>query len=136
MSPAGGATAHYRDLRPGRYLPLALLLVALVGPFIIFSGARVARVVQAPVAALSPAWSEFQRDCTAGPSPGQGSTPQACLCWESHLQAEAIVPGYAVDELNAAQVGGGPAYTVPENLAGGPVGSTMAGCGLYGDSGA
>jgi hypothetical protein len=52
------------------------------------------------------------------------------VCWESHLEAAAIVPGYAVDALNAAQVGGGAAYTVGENLAGGPVGWAMASCGL------
>ncbi len=42
-----------------------------------------------------------------------------------------ILQGYAVDLLDAAQVGGGQVYTVPENLAGGPVGSMMQGCGLY-----
>lgn len=95
------------------------------------SGTAAHGSTRAPVAALSPAWSEFQADCVAGPAPGQGSTPQACVCWESNLQAEAIVPAYTVDALNAAQVGGGAPYTVGENLAGGPVGDAMAGCGLY-----
>ena len=133
MSPAGAGVAHFRDAaRPAPFIGAGLLAGAFVAlVFLLGSGSPAHASTPAPVAALSPAWAEFQGDCVAGPSPGQGSTPQACVCWESNLQAAAIVPGYAVDALDAAQVGGGPAYTVRENLAGGPVGGAMAGCGLY-----
>lgn len=66
--------------------------------------------------------------CVAGPSPGQGSTPEACVCWESHLEAVAILPAYAVDVLNAAQVGQGAAYTVRENIGNVAINNAMNGC--------
>ena len=132
MSPAGAGVAHFRNApRPAPFIGAGLLVGAFVAlAFLLSSGSPAHASTPAPVAALSPAWSEFQTDCTAGPAPGQGSTPQACVCWEGQLQAAAILPGYAVDALDAAQVGGGPSYTVGENLAGGPVGSAMASCGL------
>ena len=131
MSPAGGGAILY-IARPHKRLAWTILASAgLLSIVVLMSGGNAAHAsTRAPVAALSPAWNEFQADCVAGPSPGQGSTPQACICWESNLQAAAIVPAYAVDALDAAQVGEGPAYTVGENLAGGPVGGAMAGCGL------
>ena len=133
MSPAGAGVAHFRDAaRPAPFIGAGLLALAFVALlFLLRSGIPAHASTPAPVAALSPAWSGFQADCVAGPAPGQGSTPLACVCWETNLQAAAIQPGYAVDALDAAQVGGGPAYTVGENLAGGMVGEAMQGCGLY-----
>ena len=134
MSPAGAGVARFRDAaRPAPFIGAGLLALAFVALVFLLGGGSAAHAsTRAPVAALSPAWGEFQADCVAGPAPGQGSTPQACVCWESNLEAAAIVPGYAVDALDAAQVGGGPAYTVSENLAGDPaIGDAMQGCGLY-----
>ena len=131
MSPAGGGIAHFREPpRPAQFIGPALV-VAAVGLVLLLSGGSATHAYRtAPVAALSPAWSEFQQDCVSGPAPGQGSSPEACVCWEGNLVQAAITPGYAVDALNAAQVGGGPAYTVGENLAGGLLGPAMNGCGL------
>ena len=132
MSPAGAGAARYirkshRGLAWG-----VLLAVGFVGLLFIPGGGSAAHAsTRAPVAALSPAWAEFQVDCVAGPSPGQGSAPASCRCWESNLAQAEILPAYAVDALDAAQVGGGPAYTVGENLSGGMVGDAMEGCGLY-----
>jgi hypothetical protein len=66
----------------------------------------------------------------AGPSPGEGSTPEACVCWETKLQAAAIVPGYAVDVLLAAQAGGGLRYMEFENVGNVAVSGAARGCGL------
>ncbi len=132
MSPAGAGIAHFRDgPRPAQFIGPALV-VAAVGLVLLLSGGSPARAHAAapPLAALSPAWSEFQADCVSGPSPGQGSAPEACVCWESHLQAAGIVPGYAVDALNAAQVGGGPAYTVLQNIGNLTINNAAQGCGL------
>jgi hypothetical protein len=130
MSPAGAGVERFRESpRAAQFIGPALVVVA-VGLVLLLSGGSRAHASPAPIAALSPAWAEFQRDCVAGPAPGQGSAPEACVCWEQNLVASAIVPGYAVDSLNAARVGGGPAYTVSENLAGGPVGWAGNGCGL------
>jgi hypothetical protein len=82
-------------------------------------------------AAPLPGWTRFQAACEAGPSPGQGNPPRACTCWEANLRAEAIRPAYAVDALDAAQVPGGEAYTVPQRLGFSPVGLAMGGCWLY-----
>ena len=132
MSPAGSGAIRYIP-KPHKRLAWTVLATAgLLSILLLTSGGSAAHAsTRTPVAALSPAWNEFQADCTAGPTPGQGSTPQACVCWEGQLQAEAILPGYAVDALDAAEVGGGAGYMVPENLAGGMVGDAMQGCGLY-----
>jgi hypothetical protein len=75
---------------------------------------------------------QFHRACIAGPSPGQGSRSQSCLCWETHLQAAAVVPGYALQVLWAAQAGGqGLAYMVGQNIGNVAVSAAMSGCGLY-----
>jgi hypothetical protein len=87
-------------------------------------------------AAPLPGWTRFQADCEAGPSSGQGNPPQACVCWETNLRAEAIRPASAVDALEAAQVAGGEAYTVPDKLGFSPVGLAMGGCWLYAGFGA
>jgi hypothetical protein len=93
-------------------------------------GGGVGRAASPPAAAL-PGWGEFQRDCVAGPSPSQGSAPEACVCWEWHLQAASVVPGYAVDVLLAAQAGYGTGWMQDENLAGNvAVYDATQGCGL------
>lgn len=132
MSPAGTGAVRYIP-KPHKRLAWTILATAgLLSILLLMRGGSAAHSsTRAPVAALSPAWNEFQADCVAGPSLGQGSAPEACVCWEGNLQAAAIQPAYAADALDAAQVGGGAAYTVSENLAGGPVGSAMNGCGLY-----
>lgn len=131
MSPAGAGAVRYIP-KPHRRLAWMILVTAgLLSILFVMSRGSAAHASTRPVVAALPGWAQFQSDCTAGPAPGQGSTPQACVCWEGNLQAEAIQPAYAVDALNAAQVGGGAAYTVGENLPGGPVGDAMAGCGLY-----
>jgi hypothetical protein len=133
MSPAGSAAASFRRVRRGPYVTGPLLVAALVGLVLVLSGGRTAHTRLAPpVAALSPAWAEFQRDCVSGPSPGQGSSPSGCRCWEAHLEAAAIVPGYAVSVLWAAQAGGdGLAYMVGQNIGNVAVSAAMSGCGLY-----
>ena len=132
MSPAGFGPSNFRTLRLAPCMGAGLLGVMLIALILLLgSGSTAHATVRASSAPLSVAWSEFQGDCVAGPSPGQGNAPAACVCWEQNLQAVAILPGYAVDALDAAQVGGGPAYTVGENLAGGMVGDAMQGCGLY-----
>ncbi len=129
MSPAGSAAASYRAVRLGPYITGPLLLAVLVGLLILISGGKgAARPSQAPVAALSPAWRTFQQDCTAGPAPGQGSTPSACRCWEERLHAVDIFPVEAVDALNAAQASGGAGYAVAQNLVGSSIGEAIAGC--------
>lgn len=134
VSPAGGGAIRYI---PKAHKPLAWTILAtagLISIVLLMSGGSAAHAsIRAPVAALSPAWNDFQADCVAGPSPGQGSTPEACVCWETNLRAAAIMPSYAVDALDAAQVGGGQAFTVGENLGGSALGAAMAGCGLYAD---
>ena len=131
MSPAGAGVRSFRAHTNTPYACTVLAVIALAVGVLLIPGSQPPARAAARAAALSPAWNGFQADCTAGPAPGQGSTPSACVCWEGQLQAEAIQPAYAVDALDAAQVGGGAAYTVGENLSGGPVGSAMAGCGLY-----
>lgn len=129
MSPAGSAAASYRAVRLGPYVTGPLLLAVLVGLLILVSGGKgAARPSQALVAARSPAWRTFQHDCTAGPAPGQGSTPSACRCWERHLQAVGIIPADAADTLNAAQLGGGGGYALAQNLVGSSIGEAAAGC--------
>ena len=132
MSPAGAGVRQFRT-RTNKPIAYSLLaVVALTVCVFAFNGSSSTPVAHAaPVAAYTPAWNEFQADCVAGPAPGQGSTPQACLCWETNLQAVAILPAYAVDALNAAQVGGGAAYTVPQNLGNLAISNAMQGCGLY-----
>lgn len=71
----------------------------------------------------------------AGPSPGQGSTPQARRCWETHLEAVDIYPAYAWDVLDAAQIGGATpsgagSYTVARNIGSVAVRRAIAGCHL------
>jgi hypothetical protein len=132
VSPAGSGAARYIR-KPHRGLAWTILATAgLLSVVLLMSGGSAAHAsTPAPaIAALSPAWNSFQSDCVAGPAPGQGSTPEACVCWEQNLVAAAILPGSAVGAIDAAQVGGGPAYTVGENLSGGPVGWAMADCGL------
>lgn len=119
-------------LRAGGTLIAVWVTLLLVGGIVLLVGSGHSSVAATPVAALSPAWATFQDDCTSGPATGQGSAPSACECWERNLQAQAILPDYAVGALNAAQVGGGQAYTVRQNLAGQPVGWAMRGCALAG----
>ena len=133
---AGAGSARFSSDSRAPEIGLAAPLVVAV--LIVASALSVAwqrHAVAASVAPL-PGWTRFQADCEAGPSPGQGNTPQACGCWEANLRAEAIRPAYAVDALDAAQVGGGEGYTVPEKLASSPVGWAMDGCWLYAGSGA
>lgn len=131
MSPAGAGVARFRESpRAAQFIGPALV-VAAVGLVLLLAGGGAARTYRtAPVAALSPAWNEFQADCVAGPARGQGSSPASCVCWEGNLAQAAIDPDYALDVLNAAQVGGGPAYTVPENIGNFAVNNAMQGCGL------
>lgn len=109
------------------------VLGALLTGAVATVGGQKAQAAPVPVVHALAGWSEFQVQCTEGPAPGQGSSPQACRCWETRLEAVDIVPGYAVLALDAAQVGEGDASTVGANLAGGPVGWAMQGCGLYTD---
>jgi hypothetical protein len=129
---SAGYTAHSRapEITVAASLVVAVLIVASA-----LSVAWQWHAVTASMAPL-PCWTRFQADCERGPSPGQGNTPQACVCWEANLRAEAIRPAYALDALDAAQVAGGEAFTVPHRLGFGPVGRAMRGCWLYDDSGA
>jgi hypothetical protein len=131
---AGAGSARYSpDSGPPGIAVAAPVVVAVL---IVASALTIAwqrPPVPASMAPL-PGWTRFQADCEAGPSPGQGNTPQSCVCWEANLRAEAIRPAYAVDALDAAQIGGGEAYTVPEKLGFGPVGLAMGGCWLYAGS--
>lgn len=130
MTAGEGSARHSADSRaPGTTLAATLVVAVLIVASAL-SMAWQRHALAASVAPL-PGWSRFQADCEAGPSPGQGNTPQACACWEANLRAEAIRPAYAVDTLEAAQVPGGAAYTVPEKLRFGPVGFAMGGCWLY-----
>lgn len=105
-------------------LVVAVLIVALA---LSIAWQRPAAASVAPL----PGWSKFQADCQAGPSPGQGNTPESCVCWEANLRAEAIRPTYAVHVLEAVQVAGGEADTVRAKLGFGSVGMAMDGCWLY-----
>ena len=128
---AGAGSARYSAHSRAPEIALAASLAVAV--LIVASALSIAwqrHAVTASVAPL-PGWTRFQADCEAGPSPGQGNPPPACVCWEANLRAEAIRPAYAVDALDAAQVAGGEAYTVPEKLGFGPVGLAMGGCWLY-----
>ncbi|MGO9821957.1 MAG: hypothetical protein ACLPTJ_15090 [Solirubrobacteraceae bacterium] len=132
MSPAGAGVRQFRTHTNKPVIGAVLAVAALVGCMLLIPAGSQARAHTAPpVAALSPAWAEFQSDCVSGPAPGQGSTPQACVCWEGNLQAEVVVPGYAVDALNAAQLGGGPAFTVLQNIGNVAISNAAQGCGLY-----
>jgi hypothetical protein len=136
MSPAGSGIEQFRRVRLAPYLTGPLALAALIGVFVLLSGGRTAHAAPAlQVAALSPAWDEFHQLCEQGPSPGQGNSGSACRCWERNLEAEAIVPGYALIDLVNAQVGGPDGWMVRENLASSAVGAAMGGCGLYEKSG-
>jgi hypothetical protein len=131
VSPAGAAAAQYPDRRLGPYLTGPLLLAALVGLLILISGGKgAARASQAPAAALSPAWSEFQADCTSGPSPGQGFPAAGCRCWEANLQEVDIFPPLALNLLLTAQAGADERWMVVQSL--GDIGASdaMDGCGL------
>jgi hypothetical protein len=132
MSPAGAGTARYRRPCIACFAVLTVTLGALLVGALGTIGGGTARASARPVVAALPGWETFQTDCTSGPSSGQGSSPSACRCWEQHLEAQAILPDYAVGQLNLAQTGAGDAYTVPENLSGQPVGWAMQGCPLAG----
>ena len=97
---------------------------ALLAAALATLGGGTARASSAPVPALSAAWRSFHGDCTQ-----TGSSAAACRCWERHLQAAYIEPGYAMDALNLA-AGTDPEY-VGQNLAGSVVGWTRAGCELH-----
>ena len=88
MSLAGSGDIRYIP-KPHKRLAWAVLASAgLLGIVLLTSGGSAAHAsTRAPVAALSPAWNEFQADCVAGPSPGQGSAPVACVCCERNLKA-------------------------------------------------
>lgn len=130
MSPAGAGIKQFRTHTNTAYVCTVVAVLALAAGVLLIPGSQPPARAAAPVAALSPAWSEFQADCTAGPAPGQGSTPSACVCWETNLQAVAIQPAFAVDVLDAAQVGGGPAYMTLENIGNTAVNQAAQGCGL------
>ena len=131
MSPAGAGIARYRP-REHRTAAWAILAAAtLLTTILLSSGGSAHASTSAPAVAALPGRGQFQAACEQGPSPGQGNTGESCVCWEANLEAAAIMPGYAVDALNAAQVGGGPAYTVPQNLAGGLLGPAIYGCAPY-----
>ena len=83
-----------------------------------------------PTLHLGP-WKAFLAACEAGPSPGQGNTAEACGCWRSNLQKVAVSPDYALDVLNNAEISGGQAYMVPENIGNVAINQAMNGCGLY-----
>jgi hypothetical protein len=130
MTAGAGSARYSADSRAPGITAAAPLVVAVL---IVASALNIAwqrHAVTASVAPL-PGWNRFQADCEAGPSPGQGNTPQACVCWEANLRAEAIRPAYALDALEAAQVAGSEAYTVPERLGPGPVSLATGGCRLY-----
>ena len=129
----GAGIAHYRPREHHRGLAWTILATAgLAVALLLLTGGGSPAHASAPVtvAAFSPAWAQFQQACVSGGAPGQGEPAAARECWEGNLEQAAIVPGYALDVLNAAQVGGGQAYMVGENLSGGPVGWAMQGCGL------
>lgn len=130
MTAGAGSAQYSADSRASKIAAAAPLVVAVLIVASALSIAWQRHAVTASVAPL-PGWTRFQADCEAGPSPGQGNTPQACMCWEANLRAEAIRPAYAVGALAAAQAGGGEAYTVPDKLGFGPVGEAMGGCWLY-----
>lgn len=115
--------------RAGGTLIAVWVALLLVGGIVLLVGSGHSSSAAAPVAPLSPAWSEFHTGCTSGPSPGQGLSPSTCRCWEQSLQAQDILPETALYALNAAQVGGGQSYSVTQNLAGQPVGWALKGCG-------
>ena len=129
MSPAGAAASMYRrvNLR-GPIIALAVVGLA-VWLITLIPGAAQAR--SAPAAVSGP-WAAFDRECVNGPSPGQGNALSSCECWTRNLQAVAIGPAYALDTLDAADVGEGAAYTVPENIGNLAINQAMNGCGLYG----
>jgi hypothetical protein len=130
---AGAGSARYgADSRAPEITVAASLVVAAL---IVASALSIAWHRQALTASVAPlpGWARFQADCKEGPSPGQGNSAQSCVCWEANLRAEAIRPAYAVDALDAAQVGVAEADTVPEKLGFGPVGWAMGGCWLYAD---
>lgn len=132
MTAGAGSAWYSAHSRASEITIAASLVVALL---IVASALSVAWQRQAVTASAAPlpGWATFQAACEAGPSPGQGNPPQACKCWEANLRSEAIRPAYAVDALDAAQVGGGEAYTVSEKLGYGPVGWAMGGCWVYAD---
>jgi hypothetical protein len=72
MSPAGAGAARFREANTAcsGFACAGLLVTAFVVLLLMLSGGSAAHASPAPVAALSPAWTEFQRDCVAGPSPG------------------------------------------------------------------
>lgn len=131
MSPAGAGVRQFRTRTNKPIACTVLAVIALAAGVLLIPGSQPPARAAAPVAALSPAWSEFQADCVAGPAPGQGSSPTSCRCWEQNLQAVAIMPDYAVDALDAAQVGGGPAYMTLENIGNLAISNAAQGCGLY-----
>jgi hypothetical protein len=135
MSPAGSGATRFAP--PGRFLPGVLgagLLSACLWGVSVTAHPATHRIISQPVAGpLTPAWAEFQQECTAKRSPGPGSTPRACVCWEQNLAGEQIEPTQALDVLKAAEVGGDASYVVPENLAGSvAMADAMQGCGPTG----
>ena len=135
MSPAGAGIAHFRvGPRPAQFIGPALV-VAAVGLVLLLSGGSAAHASpRSAVAPLTPAWAEFQQNCVDGPAPGQGNPGAACVRWERNLVAAAIVPGYGLDVLIAAQEGQGAAYTVLENIGNEAVNNAAQGCGLYAEA--
>jgi hypothetical protein len=135
MTAGAGSARYSADSRAPEITVVTSLVVAVL---IVASALSIAwqRHGLTASAVPLPGWGRFQASCEAGPSPGQGNTPQECVCWEANLRAEAIRPAHAVDALDAAQVRGGEANTVPEKLGFGPIGWAMGGCWLYGGPGA
>lgn len=131
MSPAGAGVRAFRTHTNKPAACTFLVIIGLACLVLLVPGSNQARAHNAPIAAISPSWAVFGADCEQGPSPGQGNTQSACECWETNLEAAAIQPDYAVDVINAAQVGGGAAYTVPENIGNVAVATAMQGCDLY-----
>ena len=130
MSPAGAGVRQFRKRTNVPYACTVLAVIALAAGVLLIPGSQPPARAAAPVAAL-PGWQEFQSNCESGPAPGQGSSPASCVCWESNLEAAAILPAFAVDVLNAAQVGGGPAYMTLENIGNLAIRQAAQGCGLY-----
>lgn len=88
MSPAGSGAVRYIP-KPHKRLAWAVLASAgLLSIVLLMSGGSAAHAsTRAPSPPYRRRGNEFQADCVAGPSPGQGSAPEASVCWERNLKA-------------------------------------------------
>ena len=113
---------------------LAIIIAGIIAITLIATqipGPTSQALAQTPVTLHLGPWEGFLAACEAGPSPGQGNTAEACGCWRSNLQKAAILPTYALEVLNSAELSGGQAYMVPENIGNVAINQAMNGCGLY-----